>query len=238
MAIFTATLRDEGVLDVTVTSGTITFNDHSNYDTNTPNGTGHEQSNFEDYRKLVIETPNGTEYVFSSIGDGDANLVVPKAQTLPLSTIYSYTSGDGVYRVTLYTVPTWDSMANYTVGMAVYYNAKLWKVLASSLNVIPGTDPSKWVEVTKENLPARYIYSERFAISCAAISCFMQYAKTVVCGFSILDCKKDICKDANFVKAFKLLMIINMIDTLAELGDWDSITALLNYSNQLCCCNG
>jgi len=90
---------------ITADAQYITVSDYSNYATNTE--AGHKQTDFADFRKVKFTLPNTTTYLFSSLGDGDASTNAASGQTLPMSDIYNFSSDDGVFGVTLYSLPTW-----------------------------------------------------------------------------------------------------------------------------------
>ena len=116
MANFQISITDPTTLQVAITDSNdiLTIVDHSNYDDSSAEA-GHEQADFSDFRKIKIVQPNGAEYLLSSEypTDGDITLAVPAGQTLPLSTSYSYTTGDGTYWIYLYSVPTYNSGVSY-----------------------------------------------------------------------------------------------------------------------------
>ncbi len=50
----------------------------------------------------------------------------------------------------------WNSGTAYVVNNEVYYNFKDWIALASSTNVVPGTDATKWLEIGDSNRYAMF----------------------------------------------------------------------------------
>jgi len=99
---------------------------------------GHAQTDFSDVRKVRITLPDDTTYLLSTLGDGDASTVVPNGQTLPITDLYTYDQGDGVYSVKLSVLPTYNVLANYSVGMCVYYSGSFYIcILASAAGTLP-----------------------------------------------------------------------------------------------------
>ncbi len=236
MASFGATLRDDlNNLDIVADGSVMKITDHSNYDTNTE--VGHAQGNFSDFRKIIITKPDNTLYVFSSLGDGDELITPASVSILPILTTYNY-SGDGVYKVCLYTVPTWvDTVSYTTIGQhCVFYNERLWKALQNNLNVEPGTDPTVWQEISFIDLSNKYVYCGQIAVYCDIITCYMYLVKDVVCGVKGLHCADDICKNPLFQSLAKLDVIIESIPVLVDIQDWGSISHLINFGKQICCC--
>lgn len=54
------------------------------------------------------------------------------------------------------TRPNWSNVTAYVAGNEVYYNFKDWIALASSTNVTPGTDATKWLEIGASNRYAMF----------------------------------------------------------------------------------
>jgi len=145
MATFKASLSN-----ATVATGctSMSITDNSNYDA-TLMYSGYIRSRFTIYRKVVIEYTDGSKYTLSSIGDGDG--VIPTAQPAGSDTFtFPITKGDGVYKITLYTIPTWFTAAPgptgpyYSLGdMVVQGNAiDGYKFYESLQNGNGGNDPS------------------------------------------------------------------------------------------------
>lgn len=215
----------------------ITLIDYSNYDTNTDSG--HLQSDFSNYKKIIFTNPDSTLYTFSTVAGGDETIAVPSISTLPITTEYTYSTGDGVYIATIIAVPTWRVDANYLAlsNHTVYYGGSLWLCVSNSTGDIPATGSTKWTEITDDTLTSKYKVDYNFAVYCALKKCFCDSTYTAVCNISSLQCTYDICKDSNFQKSAKLNMILSNILRLLEDGDFTKISELIEYGNQICCCN-
>jgi len=237
MATFAVSILDGTTYDVTIQSGVVTIVDHSNYDTNTESG--HAQSDFSSYKKIYVTDPDGTEYVFSTLGDGDALINPPSGEVLPISTVYTST-GDGVYTMYLEAVPTWNAAASYVFadGHYVYYNTKLYKALQNSTNKDPITQTAYWEEVDAVDLPAKYRLEYKFAIVCDLETCYQQATYAAMCAIESVSCKNNLCCEPNFVNACKLSVLIYHVEVLAANSDWDRATTVINMGSQICSCLG
>lgn len=235
MATFAVSILDGTTYDVTISSGVVTIVDHSNYDTSTESG--HLQADFADYKKIYVTDPNGTEYVFSTLGDGDALIMAPAFETLPISTLYT-AGDDGVYTMYLEAVPTWNAEANYlsTSYHHVYYNGKLYQALQASTNKNPVTETTYWEEVDAEDLPAKYRLEYKFAKTCSLIECLQRAMYLANCAIESLSCQDNLCCNTDFVNAMKLDTILQNVETLAANSDWDRVTDSINRGNQICSC--
>ena len=233
---FGVSIFDNNEYQVTSDGGKITVIDHSNYDTNVESG--HEQADF-DFKQIKFINPDNTEYLFSTEGDGDEILSRPSVSVLPITTYYNYTTGDGVYTLIMYTVPTWRADASYTtIGKHhVIHNGTVYKCLVNNTNSEPSGTNVNWEELsTLEDLPTKYRLYHRFAVYCNAIHCFLSLLHSALCSVDGLYCGHDICKDENFIKVMKLSILIDNIIQLATDEDWTQVSHAINLANQICCC--
>ena len=224
-----------GLPDITANGSTITIVDNSNYSTNTESG--HSQADFSEFYKIKIVCPDNTEYLFSSIGDGDASLTVPSLSALPITTVYPYTTGDGLYVITMYTLPLWNKVATYNVGIDyVYHSGVMYKCIGAGFNP-PDLAPADWQVITDiETLPTKYRLTQNVAVTCAAQSCYASAVANAMCAIEGLGCNSDLCSNASFIKAAQLMMIIDNITILANQQNWVAVSHLVNFANSLCCC--
>lgn len=222
--------------DVNGDGSVITFIDHSNYDTNIE--AGHGQSDFSNFKKIHFTNPDGTEYTFSTLGDGDALIVAPSASLLPITTLYNYTTGDGVYKVCLSAVPTWDVAVTYsnTNSHCVYYDGNLYEATGTSTGEQPDTS-ANFQLITVADLPSKYRYCHTFALICNALICFMNSVHEAYCGIDTLYCGEDLCKNKNFLTTMKLSILIDQINILADAQDWAKVVNVINLIKQICCCS-
>lgn len=235
MADFYVSITDSGSYDITANGNTIVVIDHSPYDINTESG--HTQADFNYYYKVSFLNPDGTSYVFSAMGDGDEVIIAPAASTLPITTTYTYSTGDGVYTVVIYSVPTYDPAATYTEASLdyVYSGGFLYRAVGSVSGILPGTT-ADWVLITDpDTLPSKYRLSQKFAVTCAAEQCYINLVLSGNCDPSV--CFTDICKNPYFQKYAKLRMILDRIEELVNINAWDEVIHAINMTSQLCCCN-
>jgi len=236
MADFGVSILDSSLeIDITVTTGTVAVIDHSNYDDDTE--AGHYQANFSNYKKLLFTDANGTTYLYSTLGDGDALITVPSLETLPITTNYT-SDGDGVYTLALSAVPTWDSGVAYllSAGHHVYYGGLLYKALQNSTNKQPDTETTYWEAVLDAALPAKYRLEQKFAVYCAMIVCFERSTYEAVDAIFCSTCSTNICGDARFQKAIKLMIELYSLQVLINNSEWDRVTAVINSGSVMCGC--
>lgn len=237
MATFQASIYNSGILAVSVSGTNLTVTDYSNYDTNTQ----FAQTEFTDYRKIKILQPDGTEYLFSSISDGDVSCIVPNGATLPITDQYAYTSGDGVYEFTLYALPTWSASVSYllSTGDHVYRSGKMYKALQNSTNKDPLTQPTYWEEVTDEdNLGGNYISTGRTAIVCDLQKCYITLTHSAAAAQNCYSCNNTkLCNIKEWKNAVQLLMYLEAIQGEVDRQAWNNVTNLINAGRQICCCS-
>ena len=203
---------------------------------------GHLQSDFSSFKKILIDQPDNTSYLFSSIGDGDATLNTPDGETLPITTSYTYATGDGVYTVTLYVLPTWNAATTYLFrNQAHVYNAAdglFYKILQDGTNQQPDSAPTYWEAVTLANLSLKYLSANTFAIYCCLCQCNAELTNTFVNNqVSNGSGTHKMCIDDAWVDSNKLGMILDSIDGSVNNLDWTSVTALINKGKTICDCN-
>lgn len=238
MADFQVTITNPTTSEVAITDSndTLTIVDYSNYDDG--DEPGHDQSDFSDFRKLKIVLPNGDSYLFSSIGDGDEDLEVPSEETLPISTSYAYSQGDGTYYVYLYVLPTWDAAAAYLLADTpyVYYNAKMYKCLQNGTNKNPATETAYWSEVTAlSSLPSKYTLSQRITLTSDLKETL---ARRVYNAFSVLnnsiddDRHEQLFRNQEMIDAQIMTLLIDAIPVLIAVDDWDSVDTAINLGKQ------
>lgn len=217
----------------------LVITDSSGYTTNTEPGAA--ITDFTNFRKLTVLDPNGITTTFSS-------LAIPPTLS-PASTgnntinfTFQTTPIDGVYGVTLFSVPTWNGalipyQANDDI---VYFGGFFYKCIADVTSATnPSSDPLSWemipeTDITPTNFP-KYATIQRIAITIELCGCIDD---TLVDAFCSVD--KDICSDLcdndNFMKALKLKLIEMAVDTLVDREDWDAVTNAINLSKVLCEC--
>lgn len=197
---------------------------------------GHLQSDFDEYRVITIVDYDNDTYTYSSIGDGDATVDVPSDVTTPIALIHDYATGDGRYEFTLYSVPTWQSYANYQVANypCVYYNGKLYKSILDGEDKNPSTETNYWEEITQADLQTKYISTGNAVFICDLKQCYAQAVKLAV--DVKLTTNVDIFKIDEMKRALELLLIIENIQGLVNASDWSNVDAEISKSKVICDC--
>jgi hypothetical protein len=239
---FVATLLDSGGdLSVSANGSSMSVNDYSNYDTSTEGG--HLQADFATYRKVKFTLPDLTEYVFSTIGDGDTTTIVADGAILPIQDSWVYTSGDGVYAVTLETIPDWNDTVSYTSVSShhVYYNSVIYKAIVAGTTIgsTPALTPLQWTAVTNTDLlPSKYRFYQKFAVTCDAQICRINKVRTANCISENVGCNwEKLPTNQAFIQAIQLDLLITNINASAAIADWVSVAADIQLAKKLCCCN-
>lgn len=202
---------------------------------------GHLKEYFADFRKVLIVNPDSTDYLFSSIGDGDATTNPAATATLPISDVYAYTTGDGLYVITLYTLPTWSSTVAYLSirNVYVYYSGTAYKLLKNDTGTTPGTDATVWEVVADiDDLASKYRQMVRYAVTCDIESCKRNFMVSADALMKCTTCNDEIwMRDPRVQKAFKLEMALKAVPVLMYQGLWDDVTDTINAARQICCCS-
>jgi len=242
MANFSASLINPttGLVDITDKDSVLKIVDHSNYGESTPEA-GHAKSDFAHFRKIKIILPSGTSYLFSSLYPADGNVIldVPASATLPIETQYSYNTGDGRYEVILYTLPTWNSSANYLVANNVYVyrntNGKIYKLLQNSTNNIPESSPTYWAEVTNvDTLPTKYRVDQNVAVVSTMRNVWARRVYNANCVNHKVGCRyEELFNDEEFIDAVRLWLCMYASDVLLQLSDWEALEDVINFTKQI-----
>jgi hypothetical protein len=239
MAIFQISLINPttGLADVTVSDGVLTVVDHSNYDTNTE--AGHARANFSDFYKIKLVLPNGNSYVYGStiVTPKDASVITPSAGgTGQPSIAYTYPSGDGIYWLYVYSLPTYASGASYLIANApyVYYNGGFWNALQNTSGNAPAAG-AYWSQVTDiDTLPSKYRIAQRIVIYADAKRTYARrvYNANVINNKIGVDWE-NLIGDPEFVDAVRLFVSINAIPIDMAAGDWTSVDTTINFTKQI-----
>jgi len=220
--------------DITIVSGVATIVDHSNYGESVPEA-GHARADFKDFYKMLITLPTGAEYLYSSIGDGDAVITTPDAGDPEVD--YTYLSGDGQYFVTIYVLPTYKPEAPYYLPTIpyVYNSGIIYKCIQSGTGQTPATSPTYWEVVTDiDLLPSKYRLEQRTVIY-ADVKKF--YARKIynaaVLNAKVGDNWEKLFKDPDFITAVKFFVGINAIPVEMEASRFTEIDTTINHLKSL-----
>ena len=123
----------------------------------------HDASDFSNFLKIFVEDQTDNIFTFTSFPDpvlglqDDEELIVTPSDTPNITVNFNLTTGDGVYKITLCSVPTFDLTENYTKGDDnVFFDGLLYESIANSIGNTPDTSPLLWKEITIEEVSAKY----------------------------------------------------------------------------------
>lgn len=235
MADFQASIVDiNSVLQVVLdTDDLMTINDTSNYLTTAESGA--LVTDFYYFRKIIVTDPNGIEYIFSSLGDGDQLIGAGDSGI----TQFSYTLSnavDGVYTITLITVPSWNAASIYSNTSYVvdsitglFYKS----ILNTNTNQDPATATNYWTEVTEDEVSSRFNTYGKVARTKDLEICKLEATEEMACH---TDNCKNICDSDAYNKAAKMFMLLSAISSKALLGEWNEVEELISTAKQICAC--
>jgi hypothetical protein len=225
-----------GVADISISNGVISIIDRSNYDDSSPEA-GHSRSNFSSFYKLKITLPDLTEYLYSTLGDGEGIIAAPSTGSSGDPHVdYTYSTGDGQYWVTIYTVPTYSAIAAYLYSTTpyVYYGSTIWKALQNSTGVTP-TEGAYWTAITDiDLLPSKYRLAQRIVVYSEAKRCYARriYNANVV-NNKIGENWEKLLKDSEFIDAIRLFVSINSIPVLMAADRFTEVDVNINFCKQI-----
>ena len=241
MAEFQASLRNgSGVVQITVSSGcaSVSIIDKSNYDVGGIEA-GHARADFTVYRKVVITHQGGTKYTLSSMGDGDAAISPASAGIGTDTFTATLGSGDGVYSVQLYTIPTYQGGDQYEVGDIVISSSKFYKAKKTTTGntPTPGGD-SNWEEIVEiTGFTSKYAQTEHISVVCTLNCCIEDKLHKAFCSLSDFQCDNEIlCKNDNFMNAVKLLVLKKAIESSSSNELWTEAKKQFSLSFRICNC--
>lgn len=231
---FQANLNDvNDVLQSTLdTNDLMTINDTSNYIASTEDGA--ESADFNYYREVIVDDPNGIDYTFSSLGTGDQLIGAGNSGSNQMSYTLS-NAVDGVYTITLITVPTWDAAAIYSNTSYVFLtDGTFYKSLQNTnTNQDPTTKTAYWTQVTKDEVSSRFLTTGNIARTKDLEICKLEATEEMACH---TDNCKNICDSEAYNKAAKLFMLLSAINDKATLQKWDEVAELISTAKQICDC--
>lgn len=238
MALFAVSLTDPvtALPDITVTAGTLSIHDNSNYAASTE--VGHLQANFDAYYKIKITNPAGTDYIFSALpGDTEADAVLSKPSiTIPTGTNWNYDGGDGQYLIAVIAVPTWTSGTSYLLTNApfVYHLGVLYECIhdTGASVTAPASDATNWrILADEDDLPAKYRCALRSVIYGDAKKCYARRIyNVVVANNRIGDNFEKLLVDPEFMDAVRLFIAINALPVLMAADRWSEADLTINFT--------
>lgn len=229
-----------------VVGSTIQISDYSNYIASTEVGATKALFNFVYISILNLST--NVRYEISSAPYFDAVMAKPMTYgAVPYTTSFTF-SADAVYEVQLISIPNYDKLT-YDLGDFVVSasTGNIWKSLANT-NTDDPSNPltTTWelignngIRTGYENISSKYSTTEYITVTCSLEQCLADVLYQANCIELNIDCNDvDLCKNKTWRNAMRLSMIIDIIQTLMDTGDYDKITTLINEGNTICsCCN-
>lgn len=221
----------------------ITFNDTSNYETNTY--PGHDPELFVS-RKITMTRPDGSTYVWGTSDIVGANQIIQPHYNSSNTFQYTLTNGDsdGIYQFQLCTYPEWSKEVFYDsfLNTIVHRNGKLYKVIASNSNLDPSdvANINYWVEYicTNDCNNTRYCNSSKIVILCISLlKCYKSLVASAFCSMELNPCK-SMCDNLQFLNAMKFRVTMDALEFSVCAGDWASAQKQIDILNKICCCNG
>ena len=242
---FQATLIDSSTNTIDVSIDTdcsiLTFEDNSNYTTSDEDG--HENADFADYRQLEISSPDGSTYDYDAQGNLDAAWDQGTSRNNTLNRTLASSDLDGVYVLTLFSVPTYKSSVSYTHTTAspksVYYNNKIWQTIQTTPSSnTPESGSEYWKEITRKDLSSKYKATATFSLTCRELNqCLERLTLEAGCTVSGDSCDDDLlCGNTSFLNQVKLKTLIDGIGYASDAGDFTEATNLVNAAKSICNC--
>ena len=222
--------------NIVVTETLITIEDTSNYTTSTQ--AGHQEINFELYRKFIMTTPSRT-FTYSSQGDGDQITSGGDGGVFNFNFSLDDEDIDGVYDFTLYTAPNYDNIYTYNRndcvfldidgGIGLLYKSKI----NGNLNNTPSTS-NQWEQIDESLLTSRYCVTDSVIITDRQLlPCYEKLVADAVCELEN-DLCGDMCNNKDFMDAMKMRLLIDAICIAASNNDFNGARKKFNLVNRLC----
>jgi hypothetical protein len=224
-------------VDVTMNpSGSqITAVDHSNIFTNNENGHG----NFPYWNRVVFTTPGGSIFELSSFTGAQNPVPAPVSANQEFGYLVQDGDTDGVWTVELWHVPTWQTGVLYNVSTAtvvVWHNGKLWRRVADSMSVEPGTNASVWIEYTGDLKETRYYDIGRFVTTrLTARPAYEKLAAKLSGKIHRDPCDVDWCGDKCLKSLMTMRILLDIIDIDSCKGRYDNVKQHFIAFNKLVC---
>jgi hypothetical protein len=235
MADFQISLTNpSGVVSITASNGVMVVGDYSNYIASTESG--HLLADFSSYKKLYVVDPGDTLYEFSTFAGAD-ELINPPSTYVSTPVTHSLTySDDGVYEVTLVSVPTFSLIATYQSGDCVYHNGDLYEATTTTTGSVP-TLLVDWDLIPEEDLPDKYYVVQHAAVIDSIEECFATLLVEANAAITTIpETGEDICSDDRWRRAARLDDIIQALPYFANNGEWEKVSGLISKAHEICDC--
>jgi hypothetical protein len=198
---------------------------------------GHDQSDFNLYRKVTITLPDGSQQVLSSIAPYD--ILINPASVNPLSPFTTFPVSDGgYYEFTMCNVPTFRTDVAYQVDDCVCLidgtgAIRFFQCIASRSGITPlvtGGWENYWTEIPEDGLEENYCDTQTYSNFCFLDDCINEYRNRLYCSVKEF-CNVNICDNECIQNYLYLLSVKQYLDndnTFANQRD------VLNYLKKLC----
>lgn len=204
----------------------------------------HDASNFSNFLKIFVEDQANSQFIFTSFPDpveglqDNEELIATPSATPNITVNFDIITGDGVYKITLCSVPTFDIAEPYKKSDDfVFFSDRLYEAIRDSTGSQPDLNPLDWKEVTELELSAKYCTFIKVVVVCDLNNCADDATKEAFCTLRENICDDDIlCKNPRFLKALKLDVIILSIEDMNLRGAFDEIEEAISLSKTLCKC--
>lgn len=204
----------------------------------------HDVSDFSNFLKIFVEDQRGNQFVFTSFPDPtlglqvNEELISPPSVTPNITVNFDFTTGDGVYKVTLCSVPTFNPAENYQRDDDfVFFDNLLYESIQNSTGSTPDANPLDWKVVTEADLPSKYCTFIKIVRICDLNNCSDDATFEAFCTLKEHICDDDVlCKNERFLKALKLQVLITSIENANQRGAFNDVEDMINLSKTLCKC--
>lgn len=208
---------------------------------------GHSLADFTDYRKVTLIRPDKSEYVYSSLNDGDELIGAPSAGNFTFNYPFLESDTDGIYEVRVCAYPTYDNAVSYdlTPEPEVVYDdidGNLYKnKVDANVGNQPSTSPDEWElyePTVEEELTTRYCTSYKMVVLCISIlSCRETLIHQAFCAIESDFCNDDIlCKNTKFLNAMKLRTLLDAMKYSVDKSAWNEVERQVNLAKTICNC--
>jgi len=204
----------------------------------------HDVSDFSNFLKIFVEDQANSIFTFTSFPDPvlglqtSEELISPPSVTPNLTVNFDFISGDGVYKITLCSVPTFNIADDYQRDDDfVFFDNLLYEAIQDSTGSQPDISPLDWKVVTEEELSPKYCTFIKVIRICDLNNCSDDATFEAFCTLKEHICDDDVlCKNERFLKAVKLQVLISSIENANQRGAFNDIEDMISLSKTLCKC--
>jgi len=203
---------------------------------------GHDASDFDTFFKIFVEDQADNIFTFTSFPDPilglqvDEELISPPSVTPNITVNFNLTTGDGVYKITVCAVPTYDNGESYVKGDdIVFFNNLLYESIENSTGDTPDISPLFWKEIPIEEVSAKYCSFIKVVVQCDLASCLEDSTFEAFCTLKEHVCDDDVlCENERFLRAMKLLILGVSVANANQRGAYDDIEDMITLGKTIC----